>query len=166
MTGLIVALLLMGFLLLLAEVFVPGLVLGILGFVVLTTGVVLSFREFGPATGAWVFVGTAGGAFLLFVVALKILPRTRVGQRILLSEKVEGGPRDRETEQERQRLLGREGTALTDLRPAGKGMIADKRWDVVSDGGYVDQGATFRVTRVEGLRIVVSPVTGGSSEGR
>jgi membrane-bound serine protease (ClpP class) len=156
MTGLIVAILLLGFLLVLIEVFVPGAVLGILGVSLLAAGVVLSFREFGFAKGAWVFAGTAGGVLAVFLAGLKLLPRTRIGQRILLSAKVEGGPRDKADEQERQRLLGREGKASTDLRPAGKAAIDGKRWDVVTDGSYIVEGETLRVVRVEGSRIVVS----------
>jgi len=156
MAGLIVAILILGFLLILTEVFVPGGVLGILGAALLVAGVALSFREFGATQGAWVFAGTAGGAVVVFLVGLKILPRTRMGQRIFLSEKVEGGPHDKAAEQERQRLLGREGKALTNLRPAGIGLIDGQRWDIVTDGGYITEGESFRVVRVEGVRIVVS----------
>jgi len=74
----------------------------------------------------------------------------------LLSETVSGGPYDPAEEQERRKLLGREGAAVTDLRPAGKAQIAGKRWDVVTDGGYVEEGEELRVVRVEGTRIVVS----------
>jgi membrane-bound serine protease (ClpP class) len=163
MTGLIVAILVLGFLLILTEVFVPGLILGILGVSLLVVGVVLSFREFGGTAGAWVFAGTAAGVFGVFLTGLKILPRTRVGRKLLLSEKVEGGPHDQAAEQERQRLLGREGAALTDLRPAGKGQIDGKRWDVVTDGGYIVEGESFRVVRVEGSRIVVTQTAEASS---
>jgi len=158
MPSLIIALLALGLILIILEVFVPGAVLGILGTVCLIAGVWLSFRAYGTEKGTWVFVVTTISVFVVTMIALKVLPRTRMGQKILLSEKVEGGPYDKTTEQERQRLLGREGMAETDLRPVGKGLIDGKRWDIVSDGSYIDKGKPFRVVRVEGPRIVVSPI--------
>ncbi|KPL11254.1 hypothetical protein AMJ85_04025 [candidate division BRC1 bacterium SM23_51] len=158
MTGLIIALLVGGFLLVLLEAVVPGGVLGILGGLVLAFAVVLSFHEYGTAKGGWIFAGTAAAVFVVLYVGLRILPQTRMGRKMLLSQKVEGGPRDPALEQARHRLTGREGTVVTDLRPSGKGLIDGKRWDVVTDGSYIAKGASFRVVRVEGPRIVVSQV--------
>ena len=56
---------------------------------------------------------------------------------------------------DRSYLLGRRGTALSDLRPAGVARFGDERVDVVSDGDYVAAGAILHVLRVEGMRVVV-----------
>ena len=55
-------------------------------------------------------------------------------------------------------LVGQEGVALTDLRPAGTARIGAERVDVVTEGEYVSQGAPVRVVRSEGYRHVVMPV--------
>jgi membrane-bound serine protease (ClpP class) len=55
-------------------------------------------------------------------------------------------------------LVGQEGVALTDLRPAGTARIGAERVDVVTEGQYVAQGAPVRVVRSEGYRHVVMPV--------
>ena len=55
-------------------------------------------------------------------------------------------------------LVGQEGVALTDLRPAGTARIGAERVDVVTEGEYVSQGAPIRVVRSEGYRHVVMPV--------
>jgi membrane-bound ClpP family serine protease len=52
-------------------------------------------------------------------------------------------------------LLGKEGIALTILRPAGTVIINNERVDVVSEGGFIDQNAVVKVIKVEGARIVV-----------
>ena len=52
-------------------------------------------------------------------------------------------------------LVGRDGVALTDLRPAGTAQIGSERVDVVTEGEYVAQGTTVRVIRSEGYRHVV-----------
>ena len=64
------------------------------------------------------------------------------------------GPRDF------QHLLGKEGTTLTPLRPAGTAMIDGERYDVVSDGGYMDPNKPIKVIKVEGTRVVVREICG------
>ncbi len=57
----------------------------------------------------------------------------------------------------REDLVGRDGVALTDLRPAGTAQFGSERVDVVTEGEYVAQGSTVRVIRSEGYRHVVRP---------
>jgi len=56
-------------------------------------------------------------------------------------------------------LIGQEGVALTDLRPAGTATIGAERMDVVTEGEYVPEGTRIRVLRSEGYRHVVRSVT-------
>jgi membrane-bound serine protease (ClpP class) len=51
--------------------------------------------------------------------------------------------------------VGRDGIAVTDLRPAGTAQIGQERVDVVTEGEYVAQGRPVRVIRSEGYRHVV-----------
>ncbi|MEI8078804.1 MAG: NfeD family protein, partial [bacterium] len=55
-------------------------------------------------------------------------------------------------------LVGRDGVALTGLRPAGIAEIAGRRLDVVSSGDLIPRGATVRVIAATGGRIVVEAV--------
>ncbi|HEX3275151.1 MAG TPA: NfeD family protein [Gemmatimonadales bacterium] len=55
-------------------------------------------------------------------------------------------------------LIGQDGIALTDLRPAGTAQIGSERVDVVTEGEYVHQGGAVRVVRSEGYRHVVRGV--------
>ncbi len=59
--------------------------------------------------------------------------------------------------------LGRTGTALSPLRPAGVADIEGARVDVVSEGWFIDAGAPIEVTRVDGNRIVVRERPGNSN---
>ena len=52
-------------------------------------------------------------------------------------------------------LVGQDGVAVTDLRPAGTAQIGHERVDVVTEGEYVPQGRAVRVVRSEGYRHVV-----------
>lgn len=52
-------------------------------------------------------------------------------------------------------LVGKRGESFTDLRPSGTALIEGKRYDVVTDGEFIDKGKLIEVTQVTGLRIVV-----------
>ena len=55
----------------------------------------------------------------------------------------------------RSELVGREGVALTDLRPAGVGRFEGERVDIVAEEGWLEAGTPIRITRSEGYRHVV-----------
>jgi membrane-bound serine protease (ClpP class) len=55
-------------------------------------------------------------------------------------------------------LVGRMGTAMTVLRPAGKARIDGRYVDVVSDGPFLAEGTAIEVVRVSGNHIVVRGV--------
>lgn len=55
----------------------------------------------------------------------------------------------------RMYLLGQSGRTLTPLRPSGIAEIDGHRFDVVTEGDFLDPGVVVRVTQVEGFRVVV-----------
>ncbi|MHC5011302.1 MAG: NfeD family protein, partial [Planctomycetota bacterium] len=61
-----------------------------------------------------------------------------------------------------EHLEGREGKALTDLRPAGTADIGGERVSVVSIGGMIEKGAPLVVDSVEGPEVRVRSL--GSAE--
>jgi len=52
-------------------------------------------------------------------------------------------------------LLGKEGVALSDLRPAGIGLFDDDRIDVITRGDYIEKGKRIKVIAEEGSKVVV-----------
>ena len=52
-------------------------------------------------------------------------------------------------------VLGQTGMAATDLRPAGKVVLADEVLDAVSDGGWIDRGSSVEVVETSDNRLVV-----------
>ncbi|MBV9278135.1 MAG: nodulation protein NfeD [Candidatus Eremiobacteraeota bacterium] len=56
-------------------------------------------------------------------------------------------------------LRGLSGTASSFLRPAGVATIDGKRVDVLTEGDFIPAGTPIRVTRVEGARVFVEPVS-------
>lgn len=63
-----------------------------------------------------------------------------------------------ESAPQRSDLVGREGTAITDLRPSGTGLFGDERVDVVSESEWIPAGSPIKVVSAEGYRHVVRMV--------
>jgi membrane-bound serine protease (ClpP class) len=97
---------------------------------------------------------------LLFAIAaslllLRYLPRLPVGRRLILDTGLSAAAGYASAPEEDRSWLGKSGTTLTPLRPAGIADIDGQRVDVVSEGEFVESGALITVIRVDGNRIVV-----------
>jgi membrane-bound serine protease (ClpP class) len=96
----------------------------------------------------------AAGIALLAVA--RFLPRSRLGRVLILNDAV-GAPASATP----AALLGRAGVAETALRPTGKALVDGRRVDVVSEGGFIDEGTAVEVVEVAGARVVVRKKPGG-----
>ena len=88
---------------------------------------------------------------VLIWIGVKIIARSPLALRTAVSDTVTDSSPGSSTGD----LVGKEGTTLTKLVPAGKALIEGKRLDVVSSGDYIEQNEEIVVTVVEGNRIVV-----------
>lgn len=154
----------LGLIALAVEIFViPGFgVAGVLGIGLVGVSVVLAMVGAAPATGEVVQAVAILGASLVIVAAvayawLRHLPSSTRYQGLFLMDTLSraGGYI---SAPDRADLVGREGTALTDLRPAGTAVIDDERVDVVSEGDFIARGSRVHVVRTEGYRHIVRPV--------
>jgi len=64
----------------------------------------------------------------------------------------------------RTELVGRLGTAITDLRPSGTALFEDERIDVVSESEWIKVGTPVKVISAEGYRHIVRAVEQVESE--
>jgi membrane-bound serine protease (ClpP class) len=151
-----------GVLLIALEVFVfPGTTLaGIAGVIALVAG--LGMALVGAGATVPVVIGALGRVALSILLAmagafalLRVLPRLPFGRRLVLATGMQADLGYVSAPDSDRRWLGRTGTAISPLRPAGIADIDGTRVDVVSDGGFIDAGAAIEVTRVDGNRIVV-----------
>lgn len=55
-------------------------------------------------------------------------------------------------------LIGREGRALTTLRPSGTGAFDDERMDVVTAGEFIEKETPIRIIEAHGNRIIVEKI--------
>jgi membrane-bound serine protease (ClpP class) len=149
----IITLLLAGVALLLLETILPGMIAGIIGLGCIISGVVMAYSEFGPRTGNLILMLVLAGLVVGTMCWMKYLPDSRIARRFV-SQKTVG-----DLGVEKPELLHQSGTALTNLRPSGMALINQRRVDVVTEGQMVQRGQTVKVVAIEGLRVVVRPVT-------
>jgi membrane-bound serine protease (ClpP class) len=143
------------------EVFVlPGFgAAGILGIVALTAAVILAMIGSSPSAADITQALTVLGVSLAITAGvsyawLRHLPNSGRFAGLFLR----GGAHRADgyiAAAPRHDLVGQDGIAVTDLRPAGTAQIGQERVDVVTEGEYVAQGRAVRVVRSEGYRHVV-----------
>ena len=153
-------LLVCGTLLLGAEIYVPGGSLGTIGALALVAAAILGF-QFGPIGGALSATGILVLAAIVVYLWIRVFPKTGAGRRLTLSHDGRAFKLDDAAE---RAIVGREGVALSQLRPAGIGEVEGGRCDVITRGLFLDAGARFRVIGVEGTRLIVEPVGDASPE--
>jgi membrane-bound serine protease (ClpP class) len=145
----IVTLLVIGLLLLVSEIFLPGMIAGLAGFICLALGVAFSFRDLGPTQGGIVLLGVTVLLVIGFVFWLRYFPNSSLAKPFVS----EGTIGDIGTD--RPELMGKEGLTLTPLRPSGTAVIDERYVDVVTEGELIEKEEPIKVVLVEGMRIVV-----------
>lgn len=168
--------------LVLVEFFVlPGtLVAGVLGFLCVVAALFLSLQSFGfPSNPLQDEVMNYNMTSLLIAVVIvcglalvfsRLIPKIPLFNKLMLDSNRDGESLSNAAtgEQAASPLVGKRGTALTDLRPAGRVEIDGEPYDVVSGGAFLQARSDVQVVAVEGNRIVVSPLSqleGGASPG-
>lgn len=147
-------LLVSGLLLVGAEVFVPGGVLGALGGAALLGAVGAAFKAF-PDYGGIIAAAIVFLMGLAIYLWIKIFPRTRLGKAMTVSASLADS---KAADPKLASLASRTGEAVSDLRPSGYAMIDGKRVDVISSGEHINKGERVSVLRVEGNRVFVRRV--------
>lgn len=141
---------LLGFLMLAAEAFVPGLILGLLGTICLLAAVGVSYSSFGLLYGTLTFAGVALLTTAGFVAWMYAFPHTAIGRRIMLHQSLPSGGSHPVAS-----LLGQEGSALTPLRPSGTAVFQGRKVDVASENDFIPAGSAVIVVREDGMSVVV-----------
>ena len=146
-------LLIIGLVLVGAEVFIPGGILGTIGGLALLGAVIIAFANF-PVSVA---IAISGGIVILVGIAIalwiRFFPRTWVGKKMMVSEDLHDSS---STEEGLSLLVGKTGVAISSLHPGGFAEIEGRRVDVVTQGEMIDKGTAITVIEVESNRVVVA----------
>ena len=135
------------------EVVVPGFgVFGILGFIFIGAGIVFASRDI--TTFLTVLAVGLVGSMILLPILFKVFGRLGLLRKIMLGNNMM--PDEGYVSHERiESLVGKTGTALTDLRPAGTAKIDGVRYSVLTSGDYIEKGSGIVVIEHTPGRVVV-----------
>ncbi len=156
--GIVIALAIAGVLAILFELHVfPGHGLaGALGVIALVAAVVLAFGL------SFIFVAAQALSIaivlsaIFIVLSTRVFPESAFFRRITFAD-VQGS--DYVASRDFTALLGHTGIATSYLRPAGVAQVNGERVDVLTEGDFVSAGSAVRVSRVQGSRVFVTPVS-------
>lgn len=151
-----------GLALLMAELVVPGGIVGIIGGALMIIS--LLFAGESVVHMAYSILIAVFIAIIGMVILMKFFGKNlHVFNKLIL--------RDATTTEEgyvsnvnRIDLLGKMGDTITPLRPAGTIIVDNERIDAVSEGSYIDANRQVEVIQVEGSRIVVREMKKGVDE--
>lgn len=161
-------LMIVGFALIVAEVFIPS------GGMILILCVISFASSIWSAHKAW--WGVQPGLFWVYIAALVVLiPSATVaafrflenspfGRRVLLTAPTHQEVVPHRVEVSRlTALVGAHGTALTLMTPGGMVSVQGERLHAESEGQLIDPGTPVEVAGVRGTRVLVRPVTTGAA---
>lgn len=151
-----ITLLVIGIILLILEIFVPGGILGVIGASAVVVSLFIAGYDLSHMAISILI------AFIVAIVTFFVLYKSAGEERGLFKKIV---LRDRMTTDEgyvsaesRDNLIGEEGVSVTPLRPAGTMLLNDERIDVVTEGNYIGIHKPIKIVHVEGMRVVVREI--------
>lgn len=137
---------------------IPGFgVTGISGIALMITAMGLAYLKLSILIGTIVMLFGLGAVSFLIYWFTTIFPNTAIGKKFVLS--TDGNVENSGIAvDDFEHLIGLEGETLTALKPAGKAKINDERYDVITEGEFVDKGVAVMVKKSSAGRIIVAPV--------
>ena len=156
--GLVISLIIIGLLLVFAEILIiPGVgIAGILGVAAMAGSCVYAFLEIGQTAGVIV---TAVNAVLLVVITIWVL-RAKTWERLALATNIDS----KAIVPEAEVVPGTVGVTVTRLAPMGTARFGDLRLEVTAREGIIDPGVEVEVVEVDGIKVYVSAVVSYSVE--
>ncbi len=154
---LMLALFVGGFMLIFIEVvIIPGFGLaGILGTTAIVIACYTAFNSLSPLIGALV---TLGSIFVIIAI-FKLFPKTSAWKKMRLSLSLSKKMGYQVAPPGLEKLVDKTGVSYTILRPSGIALIDKKRYDVLTDGEFIEKDKKIIVYKVEGLKIFVKKTT-------
>jgi membrane-bound ClpP family serine protease len=144
-----------GLILLIAEMFMPGFgIAGGTGLVLLVIAILLTAKNAGDAMIMFgLLILLVGGVLAVILWSAK---RGKLHKKLILwsADKREAGF---SATPDNSALVGKTGVAVTILRPSGTGEFDGDRLDVVTEGAFIKAGTRILIIKAEGRRIVVEP---------
>ncbi|WP_350342493.1 NfeD family protein [Proteinivorax tanatarense] len=143
----------LGLILILVDIFAAGFgMLGIGGIALVILSIFLTAET---ASDGFIMIAISiPFTILILVGSWKFISKSDVIKRLILSDR-EDVDKGYVASSKYDDLLGKKGVALTTLRPTGSAEIEGKRYDVMTEGGYIAAKEKVEVVKVGSNSIVV-----------
>lgn len=152
-----IVLLIAGFILIGIELSMPGFGFpGISGILSIIIGIVLMAET--VSDGIVMAIVSIIIVCIMLAVAMTIFSSKKMKAPIVLDEDVKG-EHGFLNSSDLEYLIGKEGTASTDLRPAGKGNFDGIDFDILSEGQYIEKGTAIKISKVRDNKLMVICLT-------
>ena len=149
--------LIVGFILLVIEMFLPGIGLaGVSGVIALIAVVVMQLGWGNPRVALYVIAIALLVIILGLVWIIRSFQKGRLSKSFLVLRDSSDGTSVPEIVNAKADLVGKSGVALTILRPAGIAEIEGRRVDVTTAGEFIPKGSPVTVVKAEGMHILVN----------
>ncbi len=151
---------LIGTALLVIEVFMPGFgIAGISGLVMEVISISLMLIHHGPLAAFGLTLVVLALVGVIISITLRSATKGRLSKSALVLQKSETADEGfTATQEDMEVFIGKEGVVTTTLRPVGMAEIEGVKLNVVSDAEFIPKGTPVRVTRVDGMRVIVRKI--------
>ena len=145
-------LILVGLVLLIVEViFIPGTtVVGLLGLVLVITGLIIAYSEFGSTVANYVLLGTGLAGAAILYLSFRKGAWNRFSLKTSIDSKVNEGMSSALS-------VGAEGVTVSVLRPMGSAEFDGKIIEVKTNGDYLASGTRVKIIQIQANDILVEP---------
>nr|WP_229666679.1 nodulation protein NfeD [Paraliobacillus quinghaiensis] len=151
-----IILLLLGMVLIIVEVFMPGGILGLLGIGAIVGSLFMSSNDVGHMSMSIAIAIIV--AIITAVLLYKTIGLEKGFLKYIILNDATSTEKGYVSSVSRLDLIGMEGSTVTPLRPAGTAVFGSERLDVVTEGGYIASQKNVKIIKTEGSRIVVREI--------
>lgn len=151
-----IVLIVIGFILIGIEMIIPGFgAPGISGIICMIVGLFLTADTI--EEGIIILLIVLALLAVMLVIILRLLAKGKLKSPIILKDEIstESGFI---SSSDLKYLLGKKGTAATDLRPAGRGNFDGVEFNVISEGKYIIKDTPIEICKVEGSKLIVKEI--------
>jgi membrane-bound serine protease (ClpP class) len=139
-----------GLLAMIVELFIPGAIIGISGFLAVVGSIAYAYYSGHPVLASLLILG-----MILYIPLFFILWKNVIGRVLALDEDEKDY---RSSLGNYEDLLGKTGHATSALRPSGTAVIDGTRYAVITRGEMLDKGRPVEVIKVAGSRLTVKEI--------
>lgn len=149
----VVLLFVLGVMLLAGEVFVPGVVLGLLGGLAMAGGCGVAFFQWGALGGVIATLSALVLLGLTLYLELVWLPKSRFGRGLVVQSTQEATSQPVLASPD---IVGKIAEAKTPLVPTGYVRVEGRRYEAFCPAGHVAKGVLLRVAGQDNFRLIVN----------